>query len=1080
MMTFKLRAQLFGGLSLSYGDQPISSVSTPRLQSLLAYLLLHHGVPLSRRHTAYLFWPDASETRARNNLRQFLHQLRQILPDADSFIRADASTFTWYVDPDGMFALDVADFERALADANAAERRGDARGARSALDNAVTLYRGDLLPSCYDDWITESREQLRAQYADALKRLARLLEEHREYAAAIPHRHHLIKLDPLDESLYVDAMRLHALENDPAGVRRVYKQCADTLRRELASEPAPATREAYERMVRSPGTRERRDATSGTRTLIGRQREWGILRSSWERASAGRSHLVLISGEAGIGKTRLAEELLSWAARQGITTARTRSYAAEGGMALGPVNDWLRSQAIRQSMDRLSNVWLTEIARILPELLVERPDLERPRPITQFGERQRFFEALARAMLAAPQPLLLLIDDLQWCDQETLQWLHFLLRFRVKKRLLITSTVRVEDVLPARPVTDWLMQLRSEGRVSEITLGPLDASETAQLAARVVNDRIDDQLAVRLYRETEGNPLFVVEVANAGLSAYLPPRIHAVIAHRLAQLSPAAHELAGLAATMGRVFTAEVMGKAADIDERGLTATLEELWQRHVIRAASQSAFDFSHDKIRDVAYSELSPIRQRHWHLRIAQALAEVHAADLDPVSAQLAVHYEQAGEALRAIPFYQRAAELAQDVYAHAEAVGILKHCLELLAAEPDLRRREERQLDLLRLLSLALVATFGYGAPEVLDALSRAHLLNQRLGKPPDPLILRAQAIAHAYSRNFQESLGSARQLLELAKDKHDPILTVEGHYALGVSLFWIGSFARSREHLEQALASYDSLHAQAHIQRYSQDPDVVCRCRLAFDLWCLGYPEQARAVQGEGLARAQALAHPFSLAYALTWDAMLHCAMGAAGRALESVEKVIALSEEYDFGLWSSWALVLSGWAVGQEGQSERAIAELQRGDELMRARGALFLRPFVSALIAEQLARMGKVEHGLELLDDALTTVPDDQYWSAAELHRLHGALLLTKGVDARQVEAAYCRAIDVARAQRARLFEFRAATGLAQLWHDQGRPVESRTALTEVYEWFSEGFDMPEWKSARELLASDSENSRID
>ncbi len=208
---------------------------------------------------------------------------------------------------------------------------------------------------------------------------------------------------------------------------------------------------------------------------MGRQPEWEQLWSSWQRACAGESHLFLISGEAGIGKTHLAEELMTWADQQGIATARTRSYGAEGRLALAPVTEWLRSDDIRQSLGRLADVWLTEIARLLPELLDERHNLPRPDPMTQFGQRQRFFEALARAVLAAPQPLLLLIDDVQWCDRETLQWLHFLLRFDPRKRVLVIGTARLEELLPGRPDAEWLAQLRSDGNVIELALDPLDA-----------------------------------------------------------------------------------------------------------------------------------------------------------------------------------------------------------------------------------------------------------------------------------------------------------------------------------------------------------------------------------------------------------------------------------------------------------------------------------------------------------------------------------------------------------------------------------------------------------------------------
>ena len=411
---------------------------------------------------------------------------------------------------------------------------------------------------------------------------------------------------PLDEHLHrvlIEALAGHGRRWEAV---EAYERLRDALDDAYAAETEPETSALYRRLLagvqKPPGP--------SMQPLVGRQQEWKRLLSAWQRASRGESHLFLISGEAGIGKTRLAEELLAWADQQGIATARTRSYGAEGSLALAPVTEWLRSGAIRQSLSRLADIWLTETARLLPELLAELADLPRPEPITEFGQRQRFFEALARAVLGAPQPLLLLIDDLQWCDHETLQWLHFVLRFDPKKRLLVVGTARIEELAPAHPATEWLVHLRSEGSVTELALGSLDAVETGHLAGQVTKRELDDQSALRLYRETEGNPLFVVELASAGLStetgnkvaealdysvpqlatANLPPRMHAVIAGRLAQLSPGRASWQDLLPRSGESSPSISCARPAAARPDGLIEGLDELWQRHVVRAVPQQA----------------------------------------------------------------------------------------------------------------------------------------------------------------------------------------------------------------------------------------------------------------------------------------------------------------------------------------------------------------------------------------------------------------------------------------------------------------------------------------------------------
>jgi DNA-binding SARP family transcriptional activator/predicted ATPase len=1022
-----------------------------------------------------------------------VHQLRAALPAADQILQADANTLWWRAN--GEFWLDVAEFETATAQAHAARKAKDEAAARTALERAVLLYGGDLLPSCYDDWIIPERERLHQQCMSALEHLIESLEKARDHRAALQHAQRLLVLDPLSERAYLDLMRLHALNGDRASALRTHHTCISTLQRELGAgvEPGAAIKQAYARLlskdVGSPET-----AVTPTRAatdFVGRQAEWQTLQHTWRGLHGGQARLAIISGEAGIGKSRLAEEMVNWADSQGILVATARAYAAEGSLAFAPVTEWLRSRAIRPTLAKLDRLWLTEISRLLPELLIEQPDLRHPEPLTEYWQGQRFFEALAGAITGADVNLLLLLDDLQWCDAETLEWLHFLLRFDSggsETRLLVLGTARTEEVFDRHPMMQLTASLRATDQLTEIALNRLDSAETARLAASVTGHELNAEKASRLFSDTEGVPLFVVETMRAsalsplplgegsrvrGDLPSLPPKIYAVVAARLTQLSPSARAFAQLAATIGRAFTFDVLVKASEGDEESVVHGLDELWQRRIIREQSADGYDFSHDKIRDVAYAEIGLAKRRLLHRRVAQALEAIHGADLDEVSAQLAAHYERAGMVDRSISFYQRAVEVAQRVYAHEEAISLLRHSLALLLKLTDKARRDELELALFVLLSLALVATRGYGAPEVLDVLSQAQMLNQTLGKPPHPPILRALAIANLNINNFHQSHVFGEQLLQLAEQLRDPILVVEGHYVLGVTHFWTGSFAPSRTHLEQAIAHYDPAQSRTHITQYSQDPKVICLCRLAFDLWCLGYPHQARRVQQEGLALAQALSHPYSLAYALIWDAMLRSAMGEVNLTRERAEAGIALSQKYHLGLWPLWAKVLRGWAIAAEGEPEIGIAEIQDGVAVMLASGARFVEPYASILLAEQFARISRVEQGLALLNDALATVEqNDKRWCDAELHRLRGELLLAQGADANAqgAELAYFRAIEVAQTQQAKLFELRAVTSLAQLRRMQGKHAEARQLLAEICAWFMEGFDTPDLKVALALL----------
>jgi len=691
-----LYVKLLGDFGLVYGDEPVTSIDTPRLQSLLAYLLLYRDAPQSRHRLAFLFWSDSPEAQALTNLRNLLYHLRHDLPDADRFVHVDRSTLQWR--SGAPFDLDVARFERALS------RAGEAPGgastepatARHALEQAVAVYDGDLLPSCYEDWIVSERERLRQAFERALERLMQLLEDQQEYGGAIRYAQQLLRHDPLHEGSYRRLMRLHALTGDRAGALRTYHKCATILERELDVEPSPITREMYERLLaveETPTPPARPPARmAAVSPLVGRQEAWAQLRAAWRIASAGRPHFVLISGEAGVGKTRLAEELAQWAARQGIATAAARCYASEGELAYAPVAAWLRAL----SPPRLEPVWRTEVARILPELLVEQPHLPPPGPLAEAWQRRRFFEALARGILGTDRPLLLLIDSLQWCDRGTLEWLHYLLRYDPRARLLVVATLRPGEARDEEPLTSLLRALRQDERLTEVALFPLNKAETGTLAANVANRDLEQNLVDCLYGETEGNPLFVVETARAGLPDEvresppggfvciprpLPSRMRDALLARVDQLSPPARALAELAATIGREFTFDGLREATDAGEDMLVRGLDELWQRGIVREQGQEAYDFSHDKLREVIYEGLSEARRRLLHRHVAWALERVYADDLDPVAARVAAHYERADEIEQAIEYYRRAAEVALTMQAEEEAARYRQRASALL---------------------------------------------------------------------------------------------------------------------------------------------------------------------------------------------------------------------------------------------------------------------------------------------------------------------------------------------------------------------------------------------------------------
>jgi DNA-binding SARP family transcriptional activator/tetratricopeptide (TPR) repeat protein len=1090
-----LHIQLLSTFQLLYNGEPVTALKQVRLQSLLAYLVLHRHAPHMRQHLAFLFWPDTSEAQAYRNLRKALHHLRNALPNADCFLQLDRNMVQWC--STAPFVLDVAQFEEQLSEAERAEQAGQFARLQACLEEACQLYAGDLLPGCYDDWILIERERLRERFLAALTRLIELLEAARKYPAAIRAANRLLRADPLHEATYGCLMRLHALNGDRASALRVYHTCAKILAREFGIEPNEQMRTAYEHLLHWVASSEQSRARSRSPTprdqLVGRQSEWQRLLATWCRAASAHPHLLVIAGEAGIGKTRLAEELSTWVNQQGMIAVHTRTYAAEGALAYAPITEWLRSEYLRVGWQRLDAVWLTELARLLPELLAEQPNLPRPEPLTESWQRKRLFEALARAVLAQRQALLLVLDDLQWCDRETLEWLHYLLRYDPKASLLIIGTVRPEEVDEDHPLTPLLLDLRRTGQVTEIELGPLDTAETATLASQVVGQAVAPETVQQLYQATAGNPLFVIEMMRTErnvsaqesgrwgehspprslLPGDLPPKVQGIIQWRLAQLSPAARELAGLAATIGRAFTFELLATASGHAEGTLAQSLDELWRRRLVREQGADAYDFSHDRIREVAYAELSPMRRRQFHRQIADALAQCHADALDTISAALAFHYEQAHLPEQAVGFYDAASRVAQDRFAYEEAIGHLQKAFALVRSMPVTSVAKQQELDMLIRLGDLLRESRSLTAPEVGQVYNQALALCQHVADNEQRL--RVQQGLRIYYTNrgeLQLARHFAEQTLSLAQQLPDPDQVQFAHAGLGVIALVTGAFSVALTHFEQAAqlpVAYRIWTSEGRREGRIQLELVHC----ALCLYLLGYPDQARQYAQQVLAQHQAYPHPSFMLVNLYFLAVLHHLLWDRQRLLQIAEEMFALATRYSFPLWVADSAVHYGFVLASQGETARGIAHLRQGLDFYKAVELRLYVPYGLAYLAEVYRQNGQRTEALAVLDEALDMVEQtgETFWQA-ELLRLRGEVLLASGATEHEVERWYQQALQVARQQEAKSLELRAAMSLSRLWQQQGRRAQAHALLAGIYEWFTEGFNTADLQAAKALLAT--------
>ncbi len=999
------------------GEQSVTDEGTgvrarsSRALALIGLLVTHAGSPQARQRIAGLFWPDSADGQALTNLRRELHQLRQILGDEPSLI-VTSRDLCWCDTPTCHVDVRTFDIEREAARAAAAA--ADEDGVLLHATRALAEYRGDLLPGVYEDWVLEARSQLERQCVELCDLVAAARARRGDLAGAVDAARRRIQLQPLEEAGYRTLMQLQADLGDRAGAVSTYHHCSSVLERELAIAPDPATRQAFERLMARSGSDPAGAALpqigsaiarSGIAAapMVGRFTEFSVLEELWRGAVAGHPGLVVVRGGAGVGKTRLVAEVARLARRQGAVVAGSQCFGTAGRLALAPVADWLRNREVQAARATLDEAWRTEVDRLVPS----GGQSERgtgSRAVVDAWQRLRFFEGLARALLAVDRPMLLVLDNMQWCDQETLAFLTFCLGLAPGAQLLVAGTAR-DDNLGAEPVpADWTDRMRATGLLTELTLSPFEAADTARLAEAIAGESLAESEALLLQETTGGFPLYVVEAvrgtADRGQAPREPGDLTAVLRNRLEQATPAAREVADLAAAVGRDFSLDLLTEASDLDADVVVGAVDELWRRRIMREF-RDGYDFSHDLLRDTAYAQLSPPKRWLLHRRIAQSLELLHADDTDAVSAQLAQQYARGGRPGRAVAYYQRAANLAAGMFAHAEAIRLGQETLAIVRGLPAGKDRDSQELAVLEGMAAPLNARFGYSSRELQHTLERSIDLAGSLGRTDSKV---SGMVALWGTQFVQGRTADGYQTASRALALADPGSELSGvaHFGVGGSSISLGMPAEGLRHLGIAT----ELASDAVSLSIGTRPRVHGTAWSAHAHWLLGDDDAALSASRNAIELARSIDHPYNLAVALAY-AGITCQMslGASGardvagpgegpglRDARELRRTVAelreLCERYSFAYYREWVLILDGWSR----MDGSGIALAREGIDHLRAEGSFARMPYWLSLLADLSVRAGQPGAARAILDAALADAnARDDLWWLPEVMRMRAA-----------------------------------------------------------------------------------------
>jgi predicted ATPase len=858
------------------------------------------------------------------------------------------------------------------------------------------------------------------------------------------------------------------------------------------------------RVLRHSGAQSRLDVagTRGLTPLVGREQEVGLLLERWHWVKEGQGQVVLLSGEAGIGKSRLVQVLKDHVTSEPHARLECRSLPHYQNSALYPIIDllhrllqWQHDASPEEQLDILAQAlsqYPLPVQETMPLLapLLSLPLPEDRYPPLKFSpqrQRQKTLEVLLAMLLetVASRPVLFILEDLHWTDPSTLELLELLMDQ--------IPTVSFCALLTCRPTFQPTWSSRSY--VTQVTLSRLAQPQVVRMAAHVAGGkRLPAEVLRQIVEKTDGVPLFVEEMTKAVLESGVLQEVHGQykltgtvsalaipatlqdsLMARLDRLVPA-KAVAQYAAVLGRHFSYAVLHAVSQLDqptlqrELGRLVDAELLYQRGL---PPQATYLFKHALIRDIAYESLLRSTRQGYHQRVATVLEAQFPETAATQPELLAQHCTEAGLNAQAVRYWHQAGQHAIQRSAHAEAIAHLTQGLAILKTLPHTPERARQELAFQTSLGPALMALRGYGAEEVEHVYRRARELSQEVDDTAEQVRALMGLYVLFYVRaNHAAVHALTGDLLQLGQALQDPLVLVQTYTHEGESLLWQGQFALARTHLEHAKSLYRPQWYDPSAYFFGHHPVVQNLSELAFVLWVLGYPERAVQQCDETLTFAQGLSHPFSLAFALTAKALLHHLRREANIVQEHAEMLLTLSTEHGFPMRAAFGSVLLGWAMVERGAGEAEITRIEEGIAACQATGTKSHSPIWLTDLAESYGKLGQREAGLTVVVEALSAVEDTgEHFYEAELQRLKGEFLLQLSSDnQREAETCFQHAMTIAQNQGAKAWELRTATSLARLWQHQGKRHEACDLLAPVYHWFTEGFDTADLQEAKALL----------
>jgi class 3 adenylate cyclase/predicted ATPase len=835
--------------------------------------------------------------------------------------------------------------------------------------------------------------------------------------------------------------------------------------------------------------------------MVGREQELALLIERWRQARSREGQLVLLVGEAGIGKSRITNALIDAVAADDYVRIHYQCSPYHADSALYPTIQ----QLTRAAGDRAGDTTETKLDKLERLLAQAGADTGEAAPLiaallglagegrygalrlTPQQQRARTLDALIRQLvgLAQRRPVLWVVEDAHWIDPTTQELIELALDRVARSRVLVLLTARptFEHGFGGHPIMTLL------------TLNRLGREQVERIVDRITGGKtLPAALLHEIARRTDGVPLFVEEMTKAVLESGLlreteaswvldgplreqtvPTSLQDSLMARLDHLQPV-KQVAQTAAVIGREFDHALLVAIAPLPGPALEAALEGLVGAELVfrrGTPPDATYLFKHALVRDAAYESLLKRRRVELHGEIARALEERFPQIARDQPELLAHHLTEAGKPDAAVPYWQRAGERAARASANAEATAHFRQAIALVEGLPISNERDHLELRLQTQLAGCLFATEGYGAAATVAAVVRAYELSDRVSDPALLFpVLYGQWVYNIVWAQHPLALEIADRFLQLSKGQADTGPALIGHRMLGTSFFNLGRTTEAVAELEQALALYQPDRHAGLAYQYGQDQRASGLTVLAQAQWQLGFPDHARAAVDEAIAHGRRSSHANSLAYALYWGGIvLEYFLGDLDMVEQHARELADLFDRHGMAMWQAYAHVAVGWRRARAGEAVTSITMIEKGLTGLEATGTVYWRPFQLLLLADAHVAHGAIDNALAVLDEALAvSVRQKELWLEPELHRRRGGVLLNRTARVAEAQACLETACAIASLRQARSWELRAACDLARLLAEQGKRGEAHNLVAGVYGCFTEGFDTPDLKVAKALM----------